>query len=280
MQRGAKIGVATGGLALAAGGVAVASDGIPGSDGVIHGCYQKNNGELRVVPEGSSCRNDELGLTWNRQGPTGPTGPTGAVGHTGPTGSAGATGATGPTGPSGATGDTGPTGATGPTGPTGVTGDTGPTGAAGDTGPTGATGPTGPSGAGATTVSSTVPLGTTAAVAGSGGVTVVVNCQTGGFDVNGVPSPGPVSVSLAVPSQSKLVRGQATGFVVTDATTVQPLDATWGGTRSVGTSDSVVQLGVAARATDSTFSRFDLHVGAATAPGTPCSVWGMITPSQ
>jgi Collagen triple helix repeat (20 copies) len=271
MQRGAKFGAATGGLVLAAGGVAAASGGIPGADGVIQGCYQKQDGQLRVVSQGSTCRHDEVGLTWNQQGPTGPAGQTGVTGDAGPTGPAGQTGATGDAGPTGPTGQTGATGDAGPTGPAGQTGATG------DAGPTG---PTGPSGAGGTTVTATVPLDGTVALATSGGLNVVVDCQAGAFDLNGAPTPGPVSVGLAVASQSKLVEGQATGFTVTDGATVQPLDTTWHGSRTF-TSNSVVQISLVGRATDSTFSRFDLHAGSGDVSNDQqCHVWGMITPSQ
>jgi hypothetical protein len=54
-------------LAVALGGVAYAT--IPDSNGAIHGCYQKNNGNLRVVQSSGECRNDENALTWNQQGP-------------------------------------------------------------------------------------------------------------------------------------------------------------------------------------------------------------------
>jgi hypothetical protein len=317
MRRGAKVGAATGGLALVAGGVAAAAGGIPGSDGVIQGCYQKSTGNLRVVSQGTSCRNDEVGLPWNQQGPTGPGGPRGAIGNTGPTGATGATGAQGATGPTGATGQAGATGSTGPTGATGstgATGDTGPSGATGDTGPTGPTGatgatgdtgatgatgdtgPTGPSGPGATTVATTVPLGTTDAVATSGGVTVLVNCQdssgSSGWDIvknepggstttsSDTSSPGPVAVGLSVPSLTKL-QAEVTGFVVTDGTTVQPLDGMVHDVTTLGTSDTAVQVSIAARATTSTFSRFDLHADSAEfAGGGVCHVWGMVTPSQ
>jgi hypothetical protein len=75
--------------------------------GVIHSCYQKNNGQLRVidVSKGDSCRSSERALSWNQSGPTGARGPTGSRGPTGargPTGPKGSTGATGPTGPSNA----------------------------------------------------------------------------------------------------------------------------------------------------------------------------------
>ncbi len=66
---------------LVAGGIAYAS--IPGPDGVIHGCYNTNKGDLRVIDPSSSkkslssCGQDETTLNWNQTGPTGARGPTG-----------------------------------------------------------------------------------------------------------------------------------------------------------------------------------------------------------
>jgi hypothetical protein len=57
-------GVLAGGAALAA---------IPDSSGVIHGCYQKNVGNLRVIDPsaGDSCRPPEIALNWSQTGPKG-----------------------------------------------------------------------------------------------------------------------------------------------------------------------------------------------------------------
>jgi len=105
---------------VCAGVAAGAATIIPGPGGTITGCYQKVNGQLRVVDSATDCHPSENVLTWNQQGPkgatgaTGATGPTGAKGATGPTGPKGATGAAGATGPKGATGATGATGPTGP----------------------------------------------------------------------------------------------------------------------------------------------------------------------
>jgi hypothetical protein len=59
-------------LAVALGGVAYAT--IPDSNGTIHGCYQKNDGRLRVVNDGGACRQSEQALDWNQQGRPGPPG--------------------------------------------------------------------------------------------------------------------------------------------------------------------------------------------------------------
>ena len=125
------LGVVAGAF-LAGGAVALAA--IPDSSGVIHGCYQKNVGNLRVIDTGDSCRPSEIAISWSETGPVGPVGPQGPKGDTGTTGPKGDTGATGATGPMGDTGATGPKG------------DTGDTGATGPQGPQGPPGPQGPAG--------------------------------------------------------------------------------------------------------------------------------------
>jgi Collagen triple helix repeat (20 copies) len=186
-------------LLVLAVGVGVATGSIPDSGGVIHGCYQKNEGQLRVIDssQGDSCRPSETALSWNQQGPqgtagpqgpkgdtgaTGPQGPQGATGDTGPQGPKGDTGATGPQGPQGATGDTGPQGPKGDTGMTGPQGPKGDTGATGPQGPQGDTGPTGPSdswdrSAGSTDVASTSLTAQTPVVS--------INLPAGNFFVTG-----------------------------------------------------------------------------------------------
>jgi hypothetical protein len=79
---------------------------IPDSHGVIHGCYSKVGGALRVVDtaKNQKCLTSELAVNWSQTGPIGAKGPTGS------TGAPGATGASGPTGATGATGPTGPVG--------------------------------------------------------------------------------------------------------------------------------------------------------------------------
>ena len=59
---------------------AVAGAAIPDSDdGEIHGCYQKNQGQLRVIDAqaGQACRPSEQSLVWNQEGVQGETGPRG-----------------------------------------------------------------------------------------------------------------------------------------------------------------------------------------------------------
>jgi len=105
------------GMSIGGAGAIFASALIPGSDGVIHGCYQHSNGNLRVVADPSECHESEIAIWWNQIGRQGPIGATGAAGATGATGSIGATGATGANGTDGRNGVPGPTGPAGPPGP-------------------------------------------------------------------------------------------------------------------------------------------------------------------
>ncbi len=102
---------------------------IPGRDGVIHGCFNSTNGDLRVIdPTTEKCRKHELAIFWNQTGPPGPKGdrgPTGSQGPAGPAGPPGPKGDTGPAGPAGSQGPKGDTGAAGPTGPQGPPGAAG-----------------------------------------------------------------------------------------------------------------------------------------------------------
>lgn len=92
---------------LALGGGAYAASSLVGSNGILHGCYAKRNGALRLVPPGRRCSGRELAVTLDAIGPAGPKGPGGAKGKRGSTG---ATGAVGPAGPAGPTGPAGPQG--------------------------------------------------------------------------------------------------------------------------------------------------------------------------
>jgi hypothetical protein len=91
-RRAARLGITAAVLFAVAGGIAYAT--IPDSGGTIHGCYQKNSGQLRVVDPspGDSCSASERPLDWSQvgpQGPQGPAGPQGPTGDTGPRGPAG-----------------------------------------------------------------------------------------------------------------------------------------------------------------------------------------------
>jgi hypothetical protein len=92
-------------LVVAVGGVAVAS--IPDRGGVVHACYQKNGGGLRVIDTAGrgfagKCRKSEKPLAWNEQGPRGLQGIQGVQGSQGllgPKGDKGDPGAQGQQGP-------------------------------------------------------------------------------------------------------------------------------------------------------------------------------------
>ncbi len=73
------------GFVLLSGAVAVAS--IPDSSGVINGCFNRVNGNLRVIDTATdSCANHEIAIAWNQTGPQGPAGPAGPQGPAGPPG--------------------------------------------------------------------------------------------------------------------------------------------------------------------------------------------------
>jgi hypothetical protein len=60
---------------------------IPDANGVIHGCYTKSSGTIRVIDDGvTNCKSGETSLTWNVQGVPGPQGATGPTGPQGPAG--------------------------------------------------------------------------------------------------------------------------------------------------------------------------------------------------
>ena len=172
-----------------AGGVA-AYAAIPDSGGAIHGCYQKNVGNLRVIDtdDGDKCRPSEIPIQWSQTGPAGPVGPQGPKGDTGPAGPAGPVG---PVGPQGAKGDTGATGATGPAGPKGDTGATGPAGPKGDTGATGPQGAPGPQGPRGTDVAGQM-CGAGGSVTGfdaSGNIICSAGCPSGQLTFHIVSTP-------------------------------------------------------------------------------------------
>jgi hypothetical protein len=69
------------GLVLA-GGIAFAT--IPDPNGVIHACYTKSTGELRVIDASvTNCTKKQTSLNWNVQGPQGPPGIEGRPGTPG-----------------------------------------------------------------------------------------------------------------------------------------------------------------------------------------------------
>jgi hypothetical protein len=103
-----------GGIALAATALVMAATGIvayatiPDANGVIHGCYTKSTGAIRVIDDSvTNCTSKETALNWNVQGQQGPQGATGPQGLQGPQGTSG------PQGPQGVQGPAGPQGPSG-----------------------------------------------------------------------------------------------------------------------------------------------------------------------
>ena len=54
-----------------------------GEENIIKGCYQKKNGQLRIVSDRSKCKKSEIPISWNLKGPQGPKGDTGPMGPQG-----------------------------------------------------------------------------------------------------------------------------------------------------------------------------------------------------
>jgi hypothetical protein len=60
---------------------------IPDSGGVIHGCYKKSVGNLRVIDTSTdSCKPGEVAIAWSQRGPAGPQGTQGPQGPQGTSG--------------------------------------------------------------------------------------------------------------------------------------------------------------------------------------------------
>ncbi len=81
---------------------------IPDRSGVIHACYDKQSGQLRIFDSETglpkSCGVKEVAIDWNRTGPQGAPGPAGPQGSPGPQGEQGPNGDPGAQGPAGAPG--------------------------------------------------------------------------------------------------------------------------------------------------------------------------------
>jgi len=142
--------LSTGALAAAAAAVLAGStvaaattalQSIVGADGVIHGCFKSQNGQLRVVAESEACGPSEQALAWNQVGPAGLPGPAGPQGDKGEVGATGPQGIQGTPGLQGERGPQGSQGERGPQGPQGNPGAKGDPGAEGPQGPPGAAGP-------------------------------------------------------------------------------------------------------------------------------------------
>lgn len=80
------------GFVLAAAGAllalsSLAAAAIPDGGGVVHGCYDKQSGQLRVTDTATNqpkgCSSKELALNWNQQGPQGVPGAQGPKGDSG-----------------------------------------------------------------------------------------------------------------------------------------------------------------------------------------------------
>jgi hypothetical protein len=82
------------------GGAYAAVSAIPDRNGVIHGCYKKKKGNLRLVASGK-CSRRERAIAFNQRGPRGPAGARGPRGLQGNRGIAGATGLPGAKGEQG-----------------------------------------------------------------------------------------------------------------------------------------------------------------------------------
>jgi type VI secretion system secreted protein Hcp len=73
----------------------------------LRACAQKEDGQLRLVADGVSCKKSELAVSWNVVGPVGPPGVAGAAGVPGRDGRDGLQGPQGVAGPQGAAGPAG-----------------------------------------------------------------------------------------------------------------------------------------------------------------------------
>ena len=171
---------------LCSSALAASKSELPAPDGnVINACYQKVNGQLRIVSGPGICRTDEFAISWNQVSSvsSASSGASGivwrgpwsnitayaindAVSYQGSSYIASVNntnldpeanpetwsllaqkGDTGLAGPTGAQGETGPQGFTGPVGPQGLAGPQGATGSQGAVGQAGPQGPAGPQGA-------------------------------------------------------------------------------------------------------------------------------------
>lgn len=75
-------------ILLGAGTVVTFAD----TGGVIFACVNNTNGDVRIVAQQVSCKNNETAAHWNILGPQGPPGPQGPAGPAGPQGPAGQSG--------------------------------------------------------------------------------------------------------------------------------------------------------------------------------------------
>jgi hypothetical protein len=80
----------------------VTCTGASAEEKVIHGCYSRFMGHLRIVKSPDQCKRWETPISWNQQGEPGEQGPTGPEGPAGLQGPPGEPGPQGPQGPAGA----------------------------------------------------------------------------------------------------------------------------------------------------------------------------------
>ena len=77
-------------IALILAALRISRASIPDAGGVIHGCYQKSGGAIRIIDNSvTPCGSNETSLSWNQTGPAGPMGPAGPAGPAGPSGVSG-----------------------------------------------------------------------------------------------------------------------------------------------------------------------------------------------
>ena len=164
--------------------VGVAYAAIPGSGGVISGCYEKKTGILRVIDAeaGKTCLSFETPISWNQKGPKGDQGAHGIQGPQGEKGESGQQGLQGRQGEKGDPGAQGLQGERGDQGDPGAQGLQGEKGAKGDPGLAGAEGPQGPPGESAEIL--WAEIDTDGSIARGSGVTSVVKNATGRYRVN------------------------------------------------------------------------------------------------
>ena len=76
-------------LVFAMGGGAYALTSETASVKVIHGCYQKRSGALRILHAAKKCSRSEQAIAWNQTGAQGSQGQPGSRGQSGPAGQQG-----------------------------------------------------------------------------------------------------------------------------------------------------------------------------------------------
>jgi hypothetical protein len=63
-------------MALILAVLSISRASIPDAGGVIHGCYNKSGGTVRVIDSSViACGSNETAISWNQTGPAGPRGP-------------------------------------------------------------------------------------------------------------------------------------------------------------------------------------------------------------